>query len=199
MSRRLVSFTPGRSTTEERALTTLTVSVLRSWHGRCEKGKICCPCWESNYDLCRSQSGRALKLVFNLTALTRPSTHPFCRTRLKLIPRLQTETCCRLFQMVVGGWGGGLRLDVWPWKIIYHLLFCGLLAMVFDIWTQRLYGLFPSFVLKFKTLHFGERIGRLLHVGFFRNRCDYMLVIFIVNKHGLSEISKYNVCISVRV
>jgi hypothetical protein len=79
------------------------------------------------------------------------------------------------------------------------LLFYGLLMMVFHIRTHWLYGLFPSFVLKFNTLHFGDRIGRLLHVGYFRNKRDCMLVIFIVNKHGLSKISKYDVCISVRV
>jgi hypothetical protein len=90
----------GRSTTEERALSTLAVSVPRSWHGRCEKGKIWCPCWESNHHLLGSQSRRALKLVFSLTALPRLSTHPFCRVRSKLFPRLQMETCCRLFQTV---------------------------------------------------------------------------------------------------
>ena len=123
----------GRSTTEERAFSTYTVSVPRSWHGRCEKGKICCPCWESNHDLLGSQSRSALKLVFSLTALPCPSTRPLCRTRSKLIPRLQTETCCRLFQTVCRWMRWGTSFGYITLKDNCLLLFCGLLMMVFDI------------------------------------------------------------------
>jgi hypothetical protein len=124
---------PGRSTTEERTLSTLTVSVPRSWLGRCEKEKICCPCWESNHDLFRSQSRRALKLVFSLSALPRPSSRPFCRTRSKLIPRLQTETCCRSFQTVCRWLRWGTSFGCITLKDNYLVLFYGLLMMVFDI------------------------------------------------------------------
>jgi hypothetical protein len=98
--------------------------------------KIVVLCWESNHDLFRSQSRRALKLVFSLTALPRLSTCPFCHTSSKLIPHLQTETCCRLFQTVCRWLRWGTSFGCITLKDNYLVLFCGLLMMVFDIWTH---------------------------------------------------------------
>jgi hypothetical protein len=48
-------------------------------------------------------------------------------------------------------------------------------------------GFFPSYVTKFNTLRFGDRLGPRLQACFFQNKWYCIIIICTVIKHGLES------------
>ena len=67
---------------------------------------------------------------------------------------------------------------------IFFISFWG--CHITEIWTQRIFGLVPSYVLKSNTIHFGERFGPDFEAYFSQNNHYYVMTAYIIIQSGLT-------------